>query len=81
MSCSQNTITPRRPIGTDYRLDHIYLLYTRASQIRGAHIYTTQRRVRPAYMHQVVAGLNHLVFSVPAITPTVDEGLNRVVRD
>ena len=32
-------------------------------------------------MHQVVAGLNHLVFSIPAITPTADEGLNRVIED
>ncbi len=33
MSCSQNTITPWTPIGTDYRLGRIYQLYTRTSQV------------------------------------------------
>ena len=78
MSCSQNTITPRTPIGADGRLSRLYLLYTRASQIHGAPIYTTQRHARPVCNHQVVAGLNHLIFSVPAITLMADEGLTTV---
>jgi hypothetical protein len=55
MSCSQNTITPRRPIGTDYRLDRIYQLYTRTSQVCAAHIHTTQRHAGRARIRQVVA--------------------------
>ncbi len=54
MSCSQNTITPRRPIGTDYRLDCIYLLYTRTRQACAAHIFTTQHHTHQVCIRQVV---------------------------
>ena len=81
MSCSQNTITPRRPIGTDYRLDCITLLYTRTRQVRAAHIFTTQASY-PSGVHTPGSRRRIAQFlSVPAITPTANEGLDRVVRD